>query len=67
MVSMGGQHLQLLLVREKSRGVILSYFIRKVTPSPEYSENRDAHIINQASLVVNMFTRDSRIVIDILK
>ena len=35
--------------------------------SPEDSENRDVQIIYQASLVGNMFTRDSRKVLDILK
>ena len=45
----------------------LSYVIRKDTPSTEDSENRDVLIIYHASLVGNMFTRDSRKVIDILK
>ena len=35
--------------------------------SPEDSKNRDVKIIYQASLVRNMFTRDSRKVLDILK
>ena len=35
--------------------------------SPEDIENRDVQIIYQASLVRNMFTRDSSKVIDILK
>ena len=45
----------------------LSQYIRKYTPSPEYSKNRDVQIIHQASLVRNMFTRDSGKVLDILK
>ena len=52
---------------KNSRGVPLSYVIRKVVSSPEDSENRDVQIIYQASLVRNMFTRDSSKVIDILK
>ena len=67
MDSMGGQHLQLLLVTEKSRGVPLSYVIRKYTLSPEDSKNRDVQIIYQKSLVGNMFTRDSKKVLDVLK
>ena len=35
--------------------------------SPKDSENRDVQIIYQASLVWNMFTRDSKKVLDILK
>ena len=53
--------------RKNSRGVPLSYVIRKDTSSPEDSENRDVQIIYQASIVGKMFTRDSRKVIDILK
>ena len=45
----------------------LSYVIIKDTPSPEDSENRDVQIIYQESLVGNMFTRDSKKVLDILK
>ena len=45
----------------------LSYFIRKYTSSTEDSENRDVLILYQASLFGNMFTRDSRKVLDILK
>ena len=52
---------------ENSRGVPLCYVIRKDTSSPKDSENRDVQIIYQASLVGNMFTRDLREVIDILK
>ena len=52
---------------ENSRGVPLSYVIRKYMPSPEDIENRDIQIIYQASLVRNMFTRDSRKFIDIIK
>ena len=44
----------------------LSYVIRKDTSIPEDSENRDVQIIYQPSLVGNMFTRDSRKVLDIL-
>ena len=53
--------------RENSHVVPLSYVIRKDTSSPEDSENRDVQIIYQASLVGNMFNRDSRKVLDILK
>ena len=53
--------------RENSRGVPLSYVIRKDTSSPEDIENRDVQIIYQSSLVGNMFTRDSRKVLNILK
>ena len=45
----------------------LSYVIRKDTSSPKDSENRDAKIIYQASLVENMFTIESRKVLDIIK
>ena len=45
----------------------LSYVIRKDTSSPEDIENRDVQIIYQATLSGNMFSRDSRKVIDILK
>ena len=45
----------------------LSYVIRKDTSIPEDSENRDVQIIYQASLVSNMFTINSRKVLDILK
>ena len=45
----------------------LSYVIRKYTPSPEDSENRDVQIIYQASIVGKFFTRYSRKVIDITK
>ena len=45
----------------------ISCVIRKDTPSPEDSENRDVQIIYQASLVGKMFTRDSTKVLDILK
>ena len=37
--------------RKSIRGVPLYYAIRKNTPSPEESENRDVKIIYQASLV----------------
>ena len=53
--------------RKKSCGVPLSYVTRKDTPSTKDSENRDAQIIYQASLVRNMFTRDSRKVLNIIK
>ena len=36
-------------------------------PSPEESENRAVKIIYKSSLVGNMFTRDSRKVLDIIK
>ena len=45
----------------------LSYIIRKYTPIPKDSENRDVQIIYQASLVGNIFIRYSRKVLDILK
>ena len=45
----------------------LSYVIRKDTSSPKDSENRDVQIIYQASLAGNVFTRDSRKLLDILK
>ena len=48
-------------------GVPIYYVIRKGKSSPEDSENRDKHIIYQASVVGNMFTRYSRKVLDILK
>ena len=56
-----------LASREKSRCVPLYYVIRKDTPSPKDSEIRDEKIIYQASLVRNMFTRDSRKLLDIIK
>ena len=52
---------------ENSRGVPLSYVIRKYMPSPKDIENRDVQIIYQASLVRNMFTRDSRKILYIIK
>ena len=64
---MEGQHLQLLHVFKNGRGVPISYVVRKYTPSPEDSENRDVQIIYQASLVGNMFTRDSSKVLNIPK
>ena len=45
----------------------LSYVIIKDTPSPDDRKNWGVKIIYQASLVENMFTRDSRKVINILK
>ena len=45
----------------------LSYVIRKDPPIYNYGKNRHVHIIHQASLVGNMFTRDSGKVIDIIK
>ena len=56
-----------LASRKNSRGVPLSYVIRKYFSSPEDTENRDAQIFYQASLVRIMFNRDSRKVFDILK
>ena len=50
-----------------SCGVPLSYVIRKDSSSPKDSENRYVQIIYKASLVWNMFTRDSGKVLDILK
>ena len=45
----------------------LSYVIIKDTTSPDEDENRDVQIIHQARLVENVFTRDSRKALDILK
>ena len=45
----------------------LYYVIIKDTSSTEDSENRDLQIIYQAILVRNMFTRDPRKVLDIIK
>ena len=45
----------------------LSYDIRKYKSSLEESEIKDVQIIYQASLVGNIFTRDSRDVLDIIK
>ena len=45
----------------------LSYVIIKDTSVPKDSENRDVKIIHQASLFGNLFTRDSRKFLDILK
>ena len=45
----------------------ISYVIIKDTSGPEYIENRDVQIIYQASLVGDMFNRDSRKFIDIIK
>ena len=67
MGSIGGHHLQLHLITENSHGVTLSYVIRKDTPRPYDRDNMDVHIIHQESLVGNMFIRESRKVIDILK
>ena len=53
--------------RKNSCGIQLFYVNRKDTPIPKDSENRDVQIIYQASLVKNMFARDSRKVIDIIK
>ena len=53
--------------RKNSLGVTLSYVIITNTPGPEDSENRDVQIIHQESLVRDMFTWDSRKVIDIIK
>ena len=64
---MGGHNLKLLLIAENNLGVTLSYVIRKDTPSPDDGENRGNYIIHPASLVVNMYTRISRKVFDILK
>ena len=53
--------------RKKSRDVTLSYITRKYTSSPKDSAKRDGEIIYQEILVKNMFTRVSRIVLDIIK
>ena len=52
---------------KKGRSVTLSYVIRNDTPSPKYRENRDMQTIYHASLVGNIFTRESRKVIEIIK
>ena len=64
---MGRQHIKNFTSMKNSRGVPLSYFIIKDMSSPKYSEKRYVQIIYQASLDGNMFTRDSRKVLDILK
>ena len=43
------------------------YRIRRDIARPDDGENKDFHIICNSSLVGNMFTRDSRQVLDILK
>ena len=53
--------------RKKSLGVPISYVTRKDAPNPEDSKNRNVLIIYQASLSGNIFTRDSRKVINIIK
>ena len=53
--------------RKNSRGVPLSYDIINDTPIPKDSENRDVQIIYRASLLRNMFSRDSRKVLGFLK
>ena len=53
--------------RINRRRVTLSYVIINDTSSTKDSENRDVKIIYQESLVGNMFTRNSRKVLDILK
>ena len=50
-----------------SHDVPLTYVIRKYTPNPKDTENRDIQIIYQESLVRNMFTRGSRKFLGILK
>ena len=45
----------------------ISYVTRKDAPNPEDSKNRNVQIIYQASLSGNIFTRDSRKVINIIK
>ena len=50
--------------RKNICGVPLSYFIRKDILSPKDSENREVQIVYQASLVRDIFTRDSRKVLD---
>ena len=52
---------------KNSCDVPLSYVIIKDTTSPDEDENRDVQIIHQARLVENVFTRDSRKALDILK
>ena len=64
---MGRQHIQILRIKKNIRGVHLSYVIRKDMSNPKNSEIRYVQIKYQASLVGNMFTRDSRKVLDIIK
>ena len=45
----------------------LSYVIIKDKPRPDEGKNRDVKIIHQASLAGNIFIRDSRKVLNILK
>ena len=45
----------------------LEYIIRKDTSSPDYNDTRDVHIIYNTSVVGNMFTKDSRKAMSILK
>ena len=52
---------------ENSRGVPLSYVIIKDTPINDDGDNRDVQITHQACFVRNMFIRDSRKVINIIK
>ena len=53
--------------RKNSRGVTLSYVIIKDMSNTKDIENRDVQIIYQASLVGNIFTRDSTKVLGIIK
>ena len=53
--------------REKNCGVLLSYFIRKDTPSTKDIENRNVQIIYQEIIVGNIFTIDSMKVLYVLR
>ena len=64
---MGGQNLQIILTKKISRGMPLSYVIRKDTQIPDDNKNRYVQIIHKVSIYENIFTRDSRKVLDIIK
>ena len=64
---MGGHSLRLLFITEKHSWCAPSCVIIKDTLGPDDREKRDVQIIHQASLVGNLFIRDSRKIIDIIK
>ena len=64
---MGGHSLRLLFIIEKHSWCAPSCVIIKDTLGPDDREKRDVQIIHQASLVGNLFIRDSRKIIDIIK
>ena len=67
MESTGIQHIQLIRVKEKNSWCAPILRHQKGYIDSQDSKNRDMKIIYQASLVRNMFTRDTRKVLDILK